>query len=130
MPIFVLQSSGNPLVRFLIGFATLAILAGRAFLMLPVVLCIIAAALVLGLAAWAWAWYHRQKYGDPTEELRRAMERAQEEARQRYGAGAASGADNMRSSTTTEYTTQTVRIETTDNKKWKMNDVEDIEEKK
>ena len=71
MPIFVLQSSGNPLVRFLIGFATLAILAGLAFLMLPVVLCIIAAALVLGLAAWAWAWYHRQKYGDPTEELRR-----------------------------------------------------------
>ena len=58
------------------------------------------------------------------------MERAQEEARQRYGAGAASGADNMRSSATTEYTTQTVRIETTDNKKWKMNDVEDIEEKK
>ena len=86
MPLYVFQSSANPLVRFLIGLATLAVLAGLAFLMLPVVLFIVGAVLVLGLAAWGWAWYQNKKNGDPTEQLRRAMERAQAEARQRYGA--------------------------------------------
>ena len=56
MPLYVFQSSANPLVRFLIGLATLAVLAGLAFLMLPVVLFIVGAVLVLGLAAWGWAW--------------------------------------------------------------------------
>ena len=123
MPLYVFQSSANPLVRFLIGLATLAVLAGLAFLMLPVVLFIVGAVLVLGLAAWGWAWYQNKKNGDPTEQLRRAMERAQAEARQRYGAD--EGRQRQPS-----YGPGPDRIETSDSRQWKMNDVEDIEEQK
>ena len=57
MPLYVFQSSGNPLIRFLIGLATLAVLAGLAFLMLPVVLVIV-------VGRWSVL---RKKLGNATE---------------------------------------------------------------
>lgn len=119
---FVFQYSGNPLVRILIGLASLALFAGLAFLMLPVVLAIIAAAIVMGLMAWGWAWYQSKKMGNEAP----WTEQFQETLRQRQY----SSQQSEYASRTTRQTEQTVvRIETSDKKKWKMDDVEDIEAK-
>ncbi|MBS5491006.1 MAG: hypothetical protein KHX35_01260 [Sutterella wadsworthensis] len=119
---FVFQYSGNPLVRILIGLASLALFAGLAFLMLPVVLAIIAAAIVMGLIAWGWAWYQSKKMGNEAP----WTEQFQETLRQRQY----SSQQSEYASRTTRQTEQTVvRIETSDKKKWKMDDVEDIEAK-
>lgn len=119
---FVFQYSDNPFVRILIGVASLAIFAGLAFLMLPVVLAIIAAAIVLGLLAWGWAWYQSKKMGgtDPwAEQMRQAMNRANSRGMDANGEATVSRQENT-----------LVRVETSDKKQWKMNDVEDIEERK
>ena len=53
MPFYIFETPGNPIVRVIAGLITLAVLAALAFFMLPVVLAIIAGAIVLGLIAIA-----------------------------------------------------------------------------
>ena len=103
MPLYVFQTSGNPFVRILIGLVSFAVLVGLGFLMLPVVLAVIAAVMVMGLVAWGWAWWKARQAGGTTD------------------------CEDVRE-TRTE--TTVLSIKTSDNKKWKMNDVEDIEERK
>ena len=111
MPLYVFQTSGNPFVRILIGLVSFAVLVGLGFLMLPVVLAVIAAVMVMGLVAWGWAWWKARQAGAAAS--RQASEQgAREDVRE----------------TRTE--TTVLSIKTSDNKKWKMNDVEDIEERK
>ena len=113
MPLYVFQTSGNPFVRILIGLVSFAVLVGLGFLMLPVVLAVIAAVMVMGLVAWGWAWWKARQAGGTTDASRQASEQgAREDVRE----------------TRTE--TTVLSIKTSDNKKWKMNDVEDIEERK
>ena len=131
MPLYVFQTSGNPFVRILIGLVSFAVLVGLGFLMLPVVLAVIAAVMVMGLVAWGWAWWKaRQAGGGPargemrsTTDWYEAMSRAAA-SRQASEQGAREDVRETRTETTV------LSIKTSDNKKWKMNDVEDIEERK
>jgi hypothetical protein len=118
MPFYIFETPGNPIVRVIAGLITLAVLAALAFFMLPVVLAIIAGAIVLGLIAWGWSWYQRKKYGNPLERMQAAMDRAEREA---WGEDEPSSRGTGRAGD--------IRIETSDAKQWKMHDVEDIEEK-
>ena len=115
MPLYVFQTSGNPFVRILIGLVSFAVLVGLGFLMLPVVLAVIAAVMVMGLVAWGWAWWKARQAG--------GMSRAAA-SRQASEQGAREDVRETRTETTV------LSIKTSDNKKWKMNDVEDIEERK
>ena len=123
MPLYVFQTSGNPIVRVLVSLAILAGLIALAVVMLPVFLGLICVVLVLGLLAWAWGAYQRKKYGDPFDPYLRTM---QQTAQRRTHAEHTERHDAATGQTTT--TDTVVRIETSDNKKWKMNDVEDIQE--
>lgn len=120
MPLYVFQTSGNPIVRMLVGLAIFAGLIALAVVMLPVFLGLIGIVLILGLFAWVWGTYQRKKYGDPFESYFRTMhEQAQRRTYTEH--------KDSSQKTTTE---TVVRVETSDNKKWKMNDVEDIQEKR
>ena len=112
MPLYVFQTSGNPFVRILIGLVSFAVLVGLGFLMLPVVLAVIAAVMVMGLVAWGWAWWKARQAGGTAASRQASEQGAREDVRE----------------TRTE--TTVLSIKTSDNKKWKMNDVEDIEERK
>lgn len=121
MPLYVFQTSGNPLVRILVGLVSFAVLVGLGFLMLPVVLAIIAAVIVMGLFAWGWAWWKTRQAGGSVDWYE-AMSRGVNQKAPGRDAG-----ENMRE-TRTE--TMVLSVKTSDNKKWKMDDVEDIEERK
>lgn len=97
-------------------------LVGLGFLMLPVVLAVIAAVMVMGLVAWGWAWWKARQAGGTTDWYE-AMSRAAA-SRQASEQGAREDVRETRTETTV------LSIKTSDNKKWKMNDVEDIEERK
>lgn len=127
MPLYVFQTTGNPILRLLGGLATLAIIGVLAFFMLPVVLTVIGIVLLLGLVLWGWLWFQSKKNGDPAEQVRRAMERA-EAAQRGYRTETTERREEGYSQSSNGATR--CRIETSDNKKWKMDDVEDIEEKK
>jgi hypothetical protein len=116
MPLYVFQTSGNPFVRILIGLVSFAVLVGLGFLMLPVVLAVIAAVMVMGLVAWGWAWWKARQAGGTTDWYAASRQASEQGAR-----------EDVRE-TRTE--TTVLSIKTSDNKKWKMNDVEDIEERK
>lgn len=122
MPLYVFQTSGNPFVRILIGLVSFAVLVGLGFLMLPVVLAVIAAVMVMGLVAWGWAWWKARQAGGTTDWYE-AMSRA-------AASRQASEQDAREDVRETRTETTVLSIKTSDNKKWKMNDVEDIEERK
>ncbi len=122
MPLYVFQTSGNPFVRILIGLVSFAVLVGLGFLMLPVVLAVIAAVMVMGVVAWGWAWWKARQAGGTTDWYE-AMRQAAA-SRETQGRDAREDVREARTETTV------LSIKTTDNKNWKMNDVEDIEERK
>lgn len=123
MPLYVFQTSGNPFVRILIGLVSFAVLVGLGFLMLPVVLAVIAAVMVMGLVAWGWAWWKARQAGGTTD-----WYEGDEPCRRKSSGLPSRGAREDVRETRTE--TTVLSIKTSDNKKWKMNDVEDIEERK
>lgn len=118
MPVFIFPPpAGNPLVRILAGIVVLAVIIGLGMVMLPVVLGILGFCFVAGLLYWAYLKLTGQLTSSSRmeETIRETMQRAEAESRERYAYG--------------EHRTVRVEaIETSDKKRWKMNDVEDIEE--
>lgn len=114
MPVFIFPPpAGNPLVRILAGIVVLAVIIGLGMVMLPVVLGILGFCFVAGLLYWAYLKLTGQLTSSSRmeETIRETMQRAEAESRERE-----------------HRTVRVEAIETSDKKRWKMNDVEDIEE--
>lgn len=89
MPIFIYpQPGGNPILGFLVSVAVLAVSVGLAIFFLPIIGMIVLTLVVLGLVFWGWSWFKRQVGGESPDErgFRETMERAEAQARTRYGA--------------------------------------------
>lgn len=126
MPVFIYpQPGGNPLLSFIIGLATLAIVVGLVIFFLPVIAGVVIAVILLVLAFWGWNWL-KIKMGWESKEVkdfREAMQRAEEEARRQFGS----------SHGECEYyesheEVRVSRIGSSRDRRRSMQDVEDIEE--
>lgn len=118
MPVFIFPPpAGNPILRFLFGLIVLAIVIALITVMLPVALGILGFLFVAGLLYWAYLKFTGQCVSTSSmeETIRETMQRAEADSRERYAY-------------TERRTTRVQAIETSDKKRWKMNDVEDIEE--
>lgn len=107
-------------MQFLIGLLLMAGMIALACLLLPVVLVFFGVALLIGVCVWLWMAYQAKKNGVYTEQFQEQMYR---------GAGQAQDEDegfDVRS----QQQVQIETIKTTDNKRWKMDDVEDVREDK
>lgn len=125
MPIFIFPQpgGGNPLLSFLVGLATLAILVGLIIFFLPLIAGVVVAVIVLVAAFYFWGWIKR-KFGLESQEernFRKVMEDAEAFARQQYRGAGRSG---------TVYEREEIRITSgaPSQRRRDMKDVEDIEE--
>lgn len=123
-------SSGSPLVNLLIGLIILAGIAVMLTVMLPVALVILLVIIFLGVLNAIWfkvtgkalfgdVW---QKYQSKWQTYRNE-EGVYQETQEEYTRKTQSGRTESYSAS------QVLRITTSDNKKWKMRDVEDLETK-
>ncbi|WP_297608050.1 adenosylhomocysteine nucleosidase [uncultured Sutterella sp.] len=123
MPVFIFPPSGggSPILSFLVGLATLAILIGLVIFFLPLIAGIVIAVIVLIAAVYCWGWLKR-KFGWESEEekaFRQVMEKAEAMARSQYHGGG------------TVYEREEIRISSPQrpgDRRRVMKDVEDIEE--
>lgn len=79
MPVFIFPPSGggSPILSFLVGLATLAILIGLVIFFLPLIAGIVIAVILLIAAVYCWGWLKR-KFGWESEEekaFRQVMEK-------------------------------------------------------
>ena len=125
MPVFMYpQPGGNPLLSFIIGLATIAVVVGLAIFFLPFIASLVLGIILLGLAFWVWNWL-KIKMGWESKEVkdfREAMQRAEEEARRQYGAARGEGTVYEREEV------RVTRIGSVRDRRRNMQDVEDIEE--
>lgn len=126
MPVFIFPPSGggSPILSFLVGLATLAILIGLVIFFLPLIAGVVVAVILLIAAVYCWGWLKR-KFGWESEEekaFRQAMENAEAMARSQYHGGAAHSG--------TVYEREEIRITSgrPGDRRRVMKDVEDIEE--
>ena len=105
----------NPFVRILLGVAAFAVIVGVAMVALPVILGVLAFCFAGGRRYWHYQKVTGKLSGAASmeETIRESMDRAEAESRSRYEY---------------EERVEVGMIETSDKKRWKMNDVEDIEE--
>ena len=105
----------DPFVRILLGVAAFAVIVGVAMVALPVILGVMAFCFAAGLLYWLYLKFTGKLSGAASmeETIRESMDRAEAESRSRYEY---------------EERVEVGMIETSDKKRWKMNDVEDIEE--
>lgn len=105
----------NPFVRILLGVAAFAVIVGVAMVALPVILGVMAFCFAAGLLYWLYLKFTGKLSGAASmeETIRESMDRAEAESRSCYEY---------------EERVEVGMIETSDKKRWKMNDVEDIEE--
>lgn len=130
MPIYVFPHNGggssSPLLSFLVGAATLAIIIGLVIFFLPFIFGIVVAILVLVALFCGWRWLKRKFGWESAEErnFRAAMENFEAAARGQYQGGAQPGG--------TVYQREEVRVTTSmpgaRARARMMKDVEDIEE--
>lgn len=127
MPVFIFPPSGggSPILSFLVGLATLAILIGLVIFFLPLIAGIVIAVILLIAAVYCWGWLKR-KFGWESEEekaFRQVMEKAEAMARSQYHG------DSARSGTV--YEREEICISSSPrpgDRRRVMKDVEDIEE--
>ena len=115
MPVFIFPPSGggSPILSFLVGLATLAILIGLVIFFLPLIAGIVIAVILLIAAVYCWGWLKR-KFGWESEE--------EKAFRQYHGDSARSG---------TVYEREEISISSSPrpgDRRRVMKDVEDIEE--
>lgn len=121
-------SSGSPVVNLLVGLMILAGIAVMLTVMLPVALVILLAIIFLGVLNAIWfkvtgkalfggVW---QKYQGKWQTYRNE-EGVYQETQEEYAREIQPGRKERYS------TSKVLRITTSDNKKWKMQDVEDLE---
>lgn len=123
------SSGGSPLISLLIGLVILAGVAVLFTVMLPVALVLLLAIIFIGVLNSIWykvtgkALFGdvMQKYQSKWQSYREGMGTTYQETYETYA----------RTNTAKKSNTKTgvLRITTSDNKKWKMQDVEDIETK-
>ncbi len=127
MPVFIFPPSGggSPILSFLVGLATLAILIGLVIFFLPLIAGIVIAVILLIAAVYCWGWLKR-KFGWESEEekaFRQVMEKAEAMARSQYHGGSARSG--------TVYEREEISISSSPrpgDRRRVMKDVEDIEE--
>ena len=105
----------NPFVRILLGVAAFAVIVGVAMVALPVILGVMAFCFAAGLLYWLYLKFTGKLSGAASmeETIRESMDRAVAVSSSRF-VYEARGEGGL--------------IAPSDKKRWKMNDVEDIEE--